>query len=102
MTTESKINYRKKNNSPSLRRQTISLSPLQQLFCLLYKKKSVALYINRKNNPEIARTKSHEKRKKSLLSYVIGQRNSSKKLDSLDQPEILLCHKRLCRLTGSI
>ena len=69
--------------------------PTTTTFLLALQKKSVALYINRKNNPEIARTKSHEKRKKSLLSYVIGQRNSSKKLDSLDQSEILLCHKRL-------
>ena len=40
-----------------------------------------------------------KKEKKALLSYVmgyvIGQRNSLKKLDSLDQSGILLCHKRL-------
>ena len=55
----------------------------------------MALYINRKNNPENARTKARKQRKKAL-SYVIGYRNSSKKLESLDQSGILLCHNNNC------
>ena len=46
-----------------------------------------------KNNPENARTKSREK---SITSYVIGYRNSSKKLESLDQSGILLCRNNDC------
>ena len=57
------------------------------------------MYI-KKNNPENARTKSRKKRKKSITYYVIGQQNSSKKLESLDQSGILLCHTRLRRNKG--
>ena len=61
----------------------------------LYKKIPSPYMINQKDNPENARTKSHEKRKKSIINYVIGYRNSLKKPESLDQSRILLCHKRL-------
>ena len=36
------------------------------------------------------------KKEKSPISYVIGQRNSSKKLKSLDQSGILLCRNKDC------
>ena len=92
--TESTINYHKKNNGTSLLRQSLSLSVVMLLYTTT--KNPVALYINRKKNPENARTKSREKRKKSSISYVIGQRNSSKKLDLLDQSGILLCRNKDC------
>ena len=37
-----------------------------------------------------------KKEKKSISSYVIGYRNSSKKLESLDQSGILLCRNKDC------
>ena len=49
-----------------------------------------------KNNLENSRTKSHEKKEKSISNYVIGYRNSSKKLESLDQSGILLCRNNDC------
>ena len=61
--TESTINYHKKTIS-LLYFVNQSLSPLHS-FSTTTKKDPVALYINRKNNPEIARTKSSNKRKKS-------------------------------------
>ena len=36
------------------------------------------------------------KKEKKALSYVIGYRNSSKKLESLDQSGILLCRNNNC------
>ena len=47
--------------------------------------------MNRKNNPENARTKitGGGGGGESPISYVIGYRNSSKKLESLDQSGIL-------------
>ena len=68
--TESTIECDKKTNSLSLLRQSISPSPH---YTLLYstKKNLVALYINRKNNPENSRTKSREKEKKALLALSV-------------------------------
>ena len=75
----------------------MSLSPLRcfsTTTVLSIGKNPVALYINRKNNPENAKAKSREKEKIALLSYVIiyvtSQRNSSKKLDSLDQSGLFI------------
>ena len=77
MFTESIINYHKKTIA---RFYSInqSLFPHYNTFLLsatTTKKNPLALYINQKNNPAIARTKSREKRKrkKALLSYVISQ-----------------------------
>ena len=72
-----------------------SLSLHYNIFCSLSKEKSRRLVYKSKNNPENVRTKSREKRKKSISSYIIGYRNSSKKLESLDQSGIVLGHKQL-------
>ena len=98
--TESTITYLKKTIGFFLLCQSISLPATTFLYSLLQLynsliKNLVAIYKNRKNNPENARAKSREKRKKALLSYIIDQQNSSKKLVLLDQSGILLCHKQL-------
>ena len=91
------------NNSLSSIRQSISLSPHYTLFYShsnsLSPKKIPSPYIYpTKNNLENARTKSREKKKKkkSISSYVIVHRNSSKKLESLDQSGILLGRNNNC------
>ena len=86
-----------KNNSPSLLRQSINLSPDYTLFyySTALPKNPVALYINRQKTIQKSLEQNHVKKKKSITNYVIGYRNSSKKLESLNQSGILLCHKRL-------
>ena len=66
--TKSTINYHK-NNGPSLLCQSISLFPTTAFFALspqltLKKIPSPYIYKSTENNPENARTKSREKRKK--------------------------------------
>ena len=92
--TESTINYHKK---------TISLlySVNQSLptthFSTTTKKKSLRLiYINRKKTIQKTLERNHVKKIKSITCYVIGQRNSSKKLESRDQSGILLCRNNDC------
>ena len=89
--TEPTINYHKKtialfysvnqSLSPHYNTSLLSLTTLYSI----KKKPRRLIYKSKKNNPENARAKSREKEKKALLSYVTGQRNSSKKLDLLDQ-----------------
>ena len=95
--TESTINYQE-NNSPSLLRQSISLSPH---YTLLYShstssKKSRRLIYKSKKTIQKTLERNHVKKEKSISSYVIGYRNSSKKLESLDQSRTLLCRNNDC------
>ena len=88
-----------KNNSSSLLRQSTSLSlhynaSLYYYYSLTTKEKSLRLIYKSKKTIQKTLERNHVK-KKSISSYVIGYRNSSKKLESLDQSGILLCHKRL-------
>ena len=48
--------------------------------------------MNRKKAIQNLLEQNHVKRKKALQSYETGKPNSSKKLESLDQSGILLCH----------
>ena len=71
--TESTINYHKKNYDP-FSTPSINLSPHYDvsLSTTTTQKKFCRLIYESKSNPENSRTKSREKRKKSITSYVIA------------------------------
>ena len=60
---------------------------------------NASLYYSKKipspQKKTIQKTLERNHVKKSITSYIIGYQNSSKKLESLDQSGILLCHTPL-------
>ena len=100
MSTESTINYHKKTIAFLYSiTQSLSLPTTTLLYSLLLKKSRRLIHKSKKAIQKLLEQNHMKKEKKALLNHVIGhvigQPNSSKKLDSLDQSGILLCHKQL-------